>query len=264
MKFKKKATGFLIVLVALLTIISLSGINLSLFNKESVEGDNNLNNDSTTMDKNYLTTIDGKRIAFDLYEKENPLGWLVLVHMMPSTKESWMDLAKEFQSLGYESVAIDLRGHGESDGGPDGYQNFSDQQHQESILDLEAAVNYLIKNRSATSDKISLIGASIGANLSLRYLSEHPEFKKAVLLSAGLNYRGLETESLVKKLKNNQAVFFITSKDDGDNAVESQQLYEAIPIMVKKDIRAYEKGGHGTVILENQPELLTLISNFLQ
>ena len=115
--------------------------------------------------------------------------------MMPATKKSFHQLAEEFQNIGYESIAIDLRGHGESDKGP------------ESILDLEIAVDYLVKNRGAKSDKISFIGASIGANLSLQYISEHSEFKTAILLSPGLNYRGIKTEPMVKNLKAGQKVF---------------------------------------------------------
>jgi len=264
MRVKNKVINFLVILVALITILGLSGLNLAdlLSFREGVvtQDDNNI----VPMNEKYISSKDDKKISFDLYEKENPVGWLVLSHMMPATKESWSDFAQKFQNLGYESIAIDLRGHGKSDGGPSGYLNFSDEQHQESILDLEAAVNYLINNRGAAGGKVFLIGASIGANLSLQYLSEHPEIKKVVLLSAGLNYRGLETEPPVKKLKEDQEVFFVTSKDDNNNAVENQKLYAETPQGVKKDIQIYEIGGHGTDILANQPEFLTLISNFLQ
>ena len=182
---------------------------------------------------------------------------------MPATKESWTELAKNFQNAGYENLAIDLRGHGESDGGPDGYKSFADSQHQKSILDLEAAANYLIKERQATSDKIIFIGASIGANLSLQYISEHSEFKTAVLLSPGLNYRGIKTESLAKNLRAGQKVFFVSSRDDGENAEENQKLYQSVPAGVEKEIKIYEAAGHGTTILENEQELKNLILEFL-
>ena len=70
--------------------------------------------------------------------------------MMPATKESFHQLAEEFQNIGYESIAIDLRGHGESDKG------------SESILDLEIAVDYLVKNRGAKSDKFLFLGVFLG------------------------------------------------------------------------------------------------------
>ncbi|PIP92000.1 hypothetical protein COW77_02335, partial [Candidatus Wolfebacteria bacterium CG18_big_fil_WC_8_21_14_2_50_39_7] len=208
MRFKKSTISAIIILVGLATIVVMSGLNFLMPQNTQTDVDNYMN-------KIFLSTKDDVKIAADLYEVENPAGWLVLVHMMPATKESWTELAKNFQNAGYENLAIDLRGHGESDGGPDGYKSFADSQHQKSILDLEAAANYLIKERQATSDKIIFIGASIGANLSLQYISEHSEFKTAVLLSPGLNYRGIKTESLAKNLRAGQKVFFVSSRDDG-------------------------------------------------
>lgn len=219
------------------------------------------------MQKIFLTAKDGIKIAANLYPVESPIGWIIFSHMMPAVKESWSDLAAELQSAGYESIALDLRGHGESMSAKLDYRNFSDTEHQKSILDLEAAAEFLIKERKAAADKISSIGASIGANLSLQYISEHPEFKTAVLLSPGLNYRGIETEPLAKNLKAGQKVFFISAKDDvrsgGNNAEENQKLYNLIPIGVEKKIKIYANGGHGTDILENQPELAKSIKDFI-
>lgn len=220
------------------------------------------------MEKIFLTAEDGVKIAANLYPVELPMGWIVFSHMMPAAKESWNGLAAELQSASYEGVAIDLRGHGEStSAGKLDYRNFSDAEHQKSILDLEAAADFLIKERKAAAGKIFLIGASIGANLSLQCAREHPEFKTAVLLSPGLNYRGIKTEPLAKNLKAGQKVFFISTQDDirsgGDNAEENKKLYDLVPAGAKKKIKIYETGGHGTDILDNQPELAKLIKDFI-
>jgi len=259
MKIKKGVAATIIFGVGLITIISLSGL-------DAVLPQNNLAIEKkTTMEQFFLTTDDNLKIAADLYETPNiPQGWVILIHMMPSTKESWKDLAEYLLENNYESIAIDLRGHGRSENGPSGYTNFSDEQHQQSILDLKAAVNYLMQNRGASADKINLIGASIGANLSLQYIAENPQFKTAILLSSGLNYRGIETESLIKKLKTGQKVFFVSSKNDNNNVKENQKLYDLTSTDVIKDIKIYETGGHGTDILNNQSELKNLIINFIQ
>lgn len=265
MRFQKSLISAIVILVALVTIIGLSGLNLiTPRNVQEVESPKV----EQSMEKVFLTTKDNIKIAANLYTVSNPAGWIVFSHMMPATKESWDALANEFQNFGYESIAIDLRGHGESDGGPDGYNDFSDSEHQKSILDLDAAVDYLIKKKGATPDKISFIGASIGANLSLQYISEHPEFEKAVLLSPGLDYRGLKTESLAKNLKVGQKVFFVSSRDDvrsgGNNAQQNQTLFDLTPAGVGKEIKIYDTAGHGTTMLEKEPELEQLIINFVQ
>lgn len=216
------------------------------------------------IEKMSLITQDGVKIAADLYDVEKPIGWLVLSHMMPATKESYKDLVIKLQNAGYESIAIDLRGHGESENGPEGFFYFKNEDHQKSILDLEAAIDYLIKKREATPNKISFIGASIGANLSLQYISEHQEFKTAILLSPGLNYRGIKTEPMIKNIKPGQKVFFISAADDGPNAEENKILYELMPNTANKKIQIYETGGHGTDILKNQQKLYNLIIEFLK
>lgn len=260
-KLKKFFAGFVIVFIALITIISLSGLN---FLAPTEENFNDYKNQKIiyNMEKVFFTTKDGVRISANFYSADNPLGWIVMVHMMPLTKESYDNLAKKFQASGYESLAIDLRGHGESDGGPDGFAKFSDAEHQKSILDLEAAVEYL-ENRGATPDKINFIGASIGANLALEYLAKHSNFKKAALLSAGLDYRGIKTDLLVKQLKSNQNIFLISAEDDGGNFEQAQKLYNEAPLE-KKKIKIYDSGGHGTDILKNQPESEELIIDFIK
>jgi alpha-beta hydrolase superfamily lysophospholipase len=279
MKIKKSTASAAIILVALMTIIGLSGLG-AIFsgrvNRSTVQNQNqpapNIP-ESLPMSKINLTTKDGIKIVANSYPVENATGWVVFSHMMPATKESWDDLAKTLQSVGYGSVAIDLRGHGESDGGPDGYNKFSDGDHPKSILDLEAAVDYLIKEKGATLNKIVFIGASIGANLSLEYIS-NPAFgggeaKTAILLSPGLNYRSIKTEPMVKNLMGDQKVFFVSAKDDtrsggNNNAEEVQKLYDLTPGGVEKKNQIYETGGHGTDILKNQPELASLIIDFIK
>ena len=90
------------------------------------------------MENIFLKTKDNVKIAanyrnIDISKYQQPIGWLVLAHMMPATKESFHQLAEEFQNIGYESIAIDLRGHGQSDGGPNDYTNFSDSEHQKAF-----------------------------------------------------------------------------------------------------------------------------------
>ncbi|MBI2628274.1 MAG: alpha/beta fold hydrolase [Candidatus Niyogibacteria bacterium] len=214
-----------------------------------------------------LLAKDGVKIMANLAEVEKPAGWLILIHMMPATKESWQDFAEKARDKKYESVAIDLRGHGESGNGPDGFLYFTDEEHRKSVFDIQAAADYLINSRGAALAKIFFIGASIGANLSLKYLAENQKFPAAILLSAGLNYRGIKTEPLVKNLQAGQKVFFASAKDDragGNNAEMNRKLYDLTPAKVEKQIKIFETGGHGTDLLKDNPKLENLIFEFLK
>jgi len=216
----------------------------------------------------FLKTEDGFKIAADWQSVKNSRGHLVLIHMMPATKESWFEFANTANEHNYSSIAIDLRGHGQSSGGPQGYKSYYPADHRRSILDIKAAVDFLEKEGTRPVNVI-FIGASIGANLALQYIAEHQEFRTAVLLSAGLDYKGINAEKLVEKLNGHQHIFFAAARDDertlGNNAEQNQKLYNLVPIGVDKRIVIYNKGGHGTNIFQSpeRPDLTEAIFDFI-
>lgn len=216
----------------------------------------------------FLTTDDGVKIAYDFFPSTGsgqapPKGYFVLIHTMPTTKESWKDFAEHAKAKGYSSIAIDLRGHGQSAGGPDGYEQFTDAEHQRGIVDIHAAVEFLFQ-QGATSDKIWLIGASIGANLSLWYLSEHKEFPGVILLSPGFNYRGVQAGQFYDRLWPGQKVMVVTARDDKDNnARMNETMFGGIPAEIKKELVVFDDGGHGTDMFKKHPELKNKILEFI-
>jgi alpha-beta hydrolase superfamily lysophospholipase len=217
------------------------------------------------MERIALATSDGIRVIGDYYPSQNGKGALLL-HMMPATRASWREFALELQRKGYHVLALDLRGHGESDGGPERYQGFADREHQASIHDVEAGTSFL-KSKGVLEEQLVLAGASIGANLALQYMAEHSNVRQAVLLSAGLNYRGIETLPMVSKLKSGQRVFFATSLDDRvtGNAQMNKEGYETVPSGVDKKLTTYQHAGHGTDMLGKEPpDLATEIINWLR
>ena len=218
----------------------------------------------------HLTTSDGIKISANYFpairtKYPNPRGWVVFLHMMHATKGSWNMLADRLQQEGYAGIAIDLRGHGMSDGGPNGYQQFSDAEHQESVRDIDAAVDFL-KGLGARNDRIAIIGASIGANLAMHYVARHRDFKTCVAFSPGLDYHGIVTKPLMESLPEDKRLLLIGSHDDDrviDNASDIEVLWNVAPpgIDIKKDI--VTTGGHGTAILSQNPELIESIISFL-
>ncbi|MDD5431103.1 MAG: alpha/beta fold hydrolase [Candidatus Pacebacteria bacterium] len=212
-----------------------------------------------------LTAFNNFKIAADFYRVEQPRAWVILVHSMPATKEAWRDLADVLQGQGLECIAIDLRGHGESDEGPDGYKNFDDDEHQSGINDLKAAWEFLEK-QGAQKQKTFLIGASIGANLCFQFISENQDFKKAVLLSPGVDYRGVKTLPMAKALVQGQSVFLASSKDDDGNVEDAEQIIKEIPEGISKNLIKYENAGHGIKMLQSgeKPDLTETIINFLK
>ncbi len=199
---------------------------------------------------------DGVKIAADFYDSSSTSG-ILLVHMMPATKESWKDFAQLLQKNNFKALAIDLRGHGKSEFGPNGFLDFTDAEHQKGILDVEAGVKFL-KEKGA--EKISIVGASIGANFALQFANEN-EIASAVLLSPGLNYRGVDVSEISSPATKN--IFLVASKDDEYSAESSQQIFQNLSAGTNKKIKIYERAGHGTNMF-SEKDLAGLILEWLE
>lgn len=196
-----------------------------------------------------LKTSDGVSLAGDYYPSGSGRG-VILLHMMPSDRKSWVTLAGKLQEAAFQSIAIDLRGHGESQGGPDGYRRFSDADHQASSRDVAAAAEFL---KSKGAKDLFLAGASIGANLALQYLAENPQTKAAILLSPGLNYHGVETLPLTARINESQGVYLAASEEDTESLEAVKALSDKMGLGDERVLKIFRNVGHGTTLLERIP-----------
>lgn len=258
MKFGKVGKYATVVLISLITIIGLSDIAFIFSGRQKT-----VSNDSiiSMPERIILSAQDGKKLAALYFPHANPSGWVAYFHMMGETKESFVSLAARFQERGYAGIAVDLRGHGESDEGPEGYLSFTDDAHQKSLYDIAAAVNFL-KTKGASREKIILIGASIGANLSLRGLSQNLA-NKAVLLSPGLDYRGITAKDAATKVPLGSFVMVVSSEDDGLNVQDAEEIFALLPEGVVKEKYILKNAGHGTTMIEKDPALVEKITQFV-
>ncbi len=221
-------------------------------------------------------TSDGIEIVGDYYASgpstsSGPNGkFAILLHMMPATKESWKPFAAKLVAKGYDVLAIDERGHGESTmGGTLDYKKFGEAEQQAKILDVEAAFEFLKGNpstssgpRGATEKNTVLVGASIGANLTIQFLTMHPGVAVGVALSPGLNYRGVTTDDKITKLHSGQKIVLVASDDDDrDSAASCRELHrlnEVQTVLIEKNGL-----GHGTTMFERDPKLMDEMINYL-
>lgn len=202
------------------------------------------------------------------YWKGSESKAIILLHMMPATKESWNTFAEKINQAGFSVLAIDLRGHGESVEVKSeklkikslNYKDFNDKEHQESILDIDGAFKWLIEQGIAKKN-IVIGGASIGANLSLQFMTQHPEVEKGLLLSPGLDYRGIQITPLIKQLQNGQKVFLVAAEDDAHSAQAIKELSKIE--IIKVETKVYPTGGHGTTLFQTHPNLIDELINWL-
>jgi len=212
-----------------------------------------------------LTTTDGVKLAGNYLDSGKPDSkGLILLHMMGGTWQDWGPLAEPARQRGYCSVAVTLRGHGKSVWTTEGRnlnrRNFSNAQFAAMINDVEAVYQYLIAQENVDKKRIAIIGASIGANLAVKYAAEHPDrIRGVVLLSPGLRYRGIETKPAVKAF-GGQMLFYAGSGDE-----YSARSVAALGNLAgdRGAVRYYPGGEHGTRLFAKHPEMIDKIIKWL-
>lgn len=197
-----------------------------------------------------LAAQDGIRIAGDHFSGEPPRSAALLLHMMPSTKDSWPAFASRLSALGIASLAIDLRGHGASGLGPYGYRAFDDAAHRAKRLDVEAGLAWLRERHPGLP--LLAVGASIGANLALRATAEHDDIAAVLALSPGLEYHGVAIGDVPARLRPGQRALLAASREDG-YAFESVEALKAMETRAKIGTIVLDGASHGTDMFTADP-----------
>ncbi len=182
-----------------------------------------------------LKTEDNINIKADYYNNEGNKG-IILLHMLRKDKTSWRYFSDKLSN--YKLIAVDLRGHGESDLN---WNDFSEKDFNNMKLDVKAAQEFL-KSKNVT--EIAVIGASIGANTALNFAVEN-NLNVVVLLSPGLDYRGVKTEESIKQYKGK--ILVVTAEKD-DYSFESSSTLKELNNNV--ELVVIEGSKHGTDMLD--------------
>jgi pimeloyl-ACP methyl ester carboxylesterase len=181
-----------------------------------------------------------------------PAPGVLLVHDRGQTRVVWDDLASRLQAAGYAVLTIDLRGYGETGGAI---------HWSLAVGDVGAALTQLAELPGINPAQLIVIGAGMGANLALNACADQPGCAGAVLISPGLDYRGVTTVEAMARL-GLRPVLIVTSENDNNNPADSVTLdsLAAGP----HQLIIYPVAGHGMDLFAAQPGLSDQIVNWLR
>lgn len=182
-----------------------------------------------------FNTTDNITLVADFYDAPTTKG-LILLHMSGRTRASYRDIAPDLLP-NYKIVAIDFRGHGDSQGA---YEDLTENDFNLMVRDVEAAALFL-QTEGVAPKNISVAGASVGANLALLYATEHP-VDKLVLLAPGLRYRGVA----IDRISYDKPVFMQVGYYDAYSSISVDDLEL---LLSGARTMKYESSGHGTDLL---------------
>jgi alpha-beta hydrolase superfamily lysophospholipase len=109
-------------------------------------------------------------------------GTIIAVHGLTLYGDAWNDMARHLAAAGYRVFALDQRGFGrwQKDGAKYGGNNKIEiSQSQQDLLDLTTTIR-----QANPKQKLYLLGESLGSNMILALLSEHPELADGAILGS--------------------------------------------------------------------------------
>jgi pimeloyl-ACP methyl ester carboxylesterase len=201
-----------------------------------------------------LTTADNKSLAaifYRLSDTPESAPGVLLVHQFNQSKAQWTPYMPALVALGFRVLAIDLRGHGDSDpqdGSFVGILSDPDQAPQ----DIVAALAWLTTQGKADPSRIAMIGTSIGANLVC--VANGLGFGVKIGVSISSRDTAIKTLAADKPLTLS-GMFFLATENDGAGAQAgtAQALFEQSGEPRKLDI-VPNSAAHGTALLNDFPE----------
>ena len=182
----------------------------------------------------------------------SPHPTVLLLHMLGSNREVWVEFAATLNENGYNTLAVDMRGHGETGG---------DREWSLAADDLILVWQYLAERPDVDETRIAIIGGSIGANMALLTGANLPQINTVALLSPGLDYRGVETAPAMAAY-GDRPVLIIASTEDTYSANSSRDLATQA-LNENSFLHLYSGAGHGTNMFGRAEDLTQRLLDWL-
>lgn len=199
---------------------------------------------------------------------------ILFVHQFGADHTIWDAIAKEFNTKGYATLKVDLRGHGMSimqhAKENRAITDFKLSHIREAMVqsnekvkfanipkDLSAWIEHISEDASLDMDNLYFFGSSLGAGAILPLLNEY-EAKGYVVISTGRLEEFAQDTEMALSTSISKGLF-IAAKDDPLGAAQrsieyTQKSINSTAIIVSGD-------GHGTVLL---PQVDSYIFSFME
>ncbi len=194
---------------------------------------------------------EGASLTGDFYPENTNKG-IILIHMYQQDRTSWNFLIPKLRGEGHNVLTFDLRGHGENE-----ISEITQEDFDKMSSDVEFALEYLNKQKI---NEVSIIGASIGANIGLNYAARDPKIHRVVLVSPGIEYQGINTLDSIKRY--NRPLLIMASEEDEYSWNSSNKLFSLSPSKVR--LEPYKGDLHGTDLLKQNQTTRNLLIKWLE
>jgi pimeloyl-ACP methyl ester carboxylesterase len=217
-----------------------------------------------------LKSSDGTPLKATYRASAKPGPGVLLLHQSNRDRKSWDGVAAHFSAAGFNTLALDLRGYGESGG------NGGDFKHMPE--DVDRALEFLMSQPGVDAHVIGCGGAGwLGVTYCVEAARRHPqEVKSLVLISGETGRDGLQ---FLRQAAQLPEMFVFSDQDEYPPTQDAMKLLYVTASSPSKRLVHYSaaqdapwlwyetsnpskvpaKGAHGTDLFQPHPELSGIV-----
>lgn len=206
-----------------------------------------------------LQAPDGVSLKATYFAAGKPGPGILLLHQCNRDRTAWTQLATAAASGGFNVLALDFRGYGES-GGPR-FKTFQEQRptmQEKWPGDVEAAIAWLMAQGDVDRERLAFAGASCSVHQAIYAAQRHPEVKTLVLLSGDTSAEGRAYLAKAEQVP----LFAAASRNDG-NVVDLMRWTVGFSRNPHNTFTQFKAAGHGTDMFAVEQRLEPAILDWL-
>ena len=203
-----------------------------------------------------LRASDGTALSAAWHAPARTAPAVLLVHMLTRTHAEWDLTAEALNVSGFGVLAIDLRGHGASEGSSGALAPM--QQ------DVQAGLDWLKARPDVVSGRLGIVGASLGTTLAVLVAAADSTVRSIALLSPASEYRGLRCEPAMRRYAERGGAMMLVASTGDPYALRTAHHFESMGTG-PRDLRVVDGiNAHGTTLLTARPDLVASLVDWFR
>jgi pimeloyl-ACP methyl ester carboxylesterase len=192
---------------------------------------------------------DGLTLYGEFYLVDASRPTVLLLHELYTSRASWADVVPALTGSGYNVLAVDLRGYGQTRGGI----NWS-----RAVGDVGVWLQWLRETGGVRADGIFTMGSSMGSSLAIVGCASDPACRGAVAISPGWRYYSIPVRDSLTA----HPILAIYAERDRWPSLGIPRMQEIAPDTL--NVYAYPGNAHGMDLVTDQFDtLLPLVLEWL-
>ena len=192
-----------------------------------------------------ISASDGLTLAADFYRSSPEQPSVLLLHELYSNRSGWSQLTQRLIEAGFNVLAVDLRGWGQTRG---------EINWRQAETDVASWLAWLREAAGVRGDGIVVIGSSMGASLALTGCASDADCRSAIALSPGWSSYGISVRDAFAEDFGERPVLLIYTERDRWPAQAIPRIQEIASEAVVYDV--LPGNAHGFRMLNASAETL--------